>query len=124
MTNLTWLTKDEATIPKSSKKEPKDVVDMQIAKLNNFMAHYLNVGTPTGNKPQTLIVKRVENGAIRQMLKIAIANHTFRLLPIDDTSIQGKINLIKAVIDELPSHQDGLYKTWQNARPKRNLEVA
>ena len=123
MTNLTWLTKDEATIPKSSKKEPKDVVDMQIAKLNNFMAHYLNVGTPTGNKPQTLIVKREENGMTKDMLKIAIANHTFRCIPINDTSIQGKINLIRAVIDELPSYQDGLYKTWENARPQRK-EVA
>ena len=120
MTTLTWLTRDEATIPKSSKKEPKDVVDMQINKLNNFMAHYLNVGAPTGNKPQTLIVKREDkNGTIREMLKIAIANHTFRLLPIDDTSIRGKINLIKAVIDELPSYQDGLYETWEDARPAR-----
>ena len=125
MTALTWLTQEDATIPKTSAKTADDVVSMQIDKLNNFIAHHFDVGIKTTkNKPQTLIVKRYDKTTRknREMLKIAIANKTFRLIPIEDVSNKGKIELVRAVINELPNHKEGLYETWKEARPKRGGE--
>ena len=107
---LTLVRADSVEMPSNRELTPESNLKTIQNTLKNFLAHYFETGIKISkNKPRNLIVQR-SNG---RNLAIKISNHTWNLIPLDDSDEVGQI---QNVIKELPEYKDSLYsfKKWCN----------
>ena len=116
MTTINWVSPKDVQLASKTEKTPDDVLQAQIAKLNNFLAWHFDIGTATSSKPQNLIVQRDYLGATKPMLKIAVANQVVNYLPIEDVTKAGRIAVIQEAIANLDSIKEPLYEAYTTLR--------
>lgn len=108
--SLKLVRADSVEMPSKGELTPESNLKTIQNTLKNFLAHYFETGIKISkNKPRNLIVQR-SNG---RNLAIKISNHTWNLIPLDDSDEVGQI---QNVIKELPEYKDSLYsfKKWCN----------
>ena len=108
--SLNLVRADSVEMPSNRELTPESNLKTIQNTLKNFLAHYFETGIKISkNKPRNLIVQR-SNG---RNLAIKISNHTWNLIPLDDSDEVGQI---QNVIKELPEYKDSLYsfKKWCN----------
>ena len=108
--SLNLVRADSVEMPSKGELTPESNLKTIQNTLKNFLAHYFETGIKISkNKPRNLIVQR-SNG---RNLAIKISNHTWNLIPLDDSDEVGQI---QNVIKELPEYKDSLYsfKKWCN----------
>ena len=108
--SLNLVRADSVAMPSKGELTPESNLKTIQNTLKNFLAHYFETGIKISkNKPRNLIVQR-SNG---RNLAIKISNHTWNLIPLDDSDEVGQI---QNVIKELPEYKDSLYsfKKWCN----------
>ena len=108
--SLNLVRADSVEMPSKGELTPESNLKTIQNTLKNFLAHYFETGIKISkNKPRNLIVQR-SNG---RNLAIKISNHTWNLIPLEDTDEVGQI---QTIINELPEYKDRLFsfKQWCN----------
>jgi len=107
---LTLINPNDVGMPNKVELTPEANLEAIQNTLKNFLAYYYDTGIKVSkSKPRNLIVQRT-NG---RNLAIKISNHTWNLIPLENTD---DVEQIQNIIDALPEYKDRLFafKKWCN----------